>query len=48
MHPATAIAALWLIWIVSWVAAAFWADPAEKRAGFQAELGKIHGRVAAF
>ncbi|TGQ42620.1 MULTISPECIES: isoprenylcysteine carboxylmethyltransferase family protein [unclassified Mesorhizobium] len=38
MHPATAIATLWLIWIVSWAAAAFWADRAEKRAGFQAEL----------
>ncbi|WP_136618181.1 MULTISPECIES: methyltransferase family protein [Mesorhizobium] len=38
MHPAPAIAALWLIWLVSWLAAAFWADPAQKRAGLQAEL----------
>ncbi|UVK36208.1 isoprenylcysteine carboxylmethyltransferase family protein [Mesorhizobium sp. AR10] len=38
MHPANAIAALWLIWIVSWAAAAYWADPAQKRAGFQAEF----------
>jgi protein-S-isoprenylcysteine O-methyltransferase Ste14 len=38
MHPATAIALLWLIWMVSWAAAAFWADRAEKRAGFQAEF----------
>ncbi|MER9297032.1 isoprenylcysteine carboxylmethyltransferase family protein [Mesorhizobium sp. M0621] len=38
MHPAPAIAALWLIWLVSWLAAAFWADPAQRRAGLQAEL----------
>ncbi|MCV3209100.1 isoprenylcysteine carboxylmethyltransferase family protein [Mesorhizobium sp. YC-39] len=38
MQPAPAIAALWLIWLVSWLAAAAWADPAAKRAGFQAEF----------
>lgn len=38
MHPASAIGALWLIWLVSWLAAALWADPAAKRAGFQAEF----------
>ncbi|RVC61062.1 MAG: isoprenylcysteine carboxylmethyltransferase family protein [Mesorhizobium sp.] len=37
MHPAPAIAALWLFWVVSWLAAAFWADPAAKRAGFREE-----------
>lgn len=37
MHPGPAIAALWLAWIVSWALAAFWADPAQKRAGFRAE-----------
>lgn len=37
MRPGTAIALLWLIWVVSWAAAAFWADRVEKRAGFQAE-----------
>ncbi|MER8700574.1 isoprenylcysteine carboxylmethyltransferase family protein [Mesorhizobium sp. M1273] len=38
MHPASAIAQLWLLWVVSWAAAAFWADRAEKRAGFGVEL----------
>lgn len=38
MQPAPAIAALWLIWLVSWLAAAVWADPVAKRAGFQAEF----------
>ncbi|MDG4879878.1 isoprenylcysteine carboxylmethyltransferase family protein [Mesorhizobium sp. WSM4884] len=37
MHPGPAIAALWLAWIVSWALASFWADPAQKRAGFRAE-----------
>ncbi|MFD2058574.1 methyltransferase family protein [Mesorhizobium calcicola] len=37
MRPGMAIALLWLIWLVSWLAAALWADPAQKRAGFQAE-----------
>lgn len=38
MHPAPAIAALWLIWVVSWLLAAAWADPVQKRAGFRAEF----------
>lgn len=38
MRPGSAIAALWLIWVVSWATAAFWADPAEKRASLQAEF----------
>jgi len=38
MHPASAIALLWSIWVVSWLAAAAWADPVQKRAGVQAEL----------
>jgi protein-S-isoprenylcysteine O-methyltransferase Ste14 len=29
--PLIAIAVLWVLWVVSWVAAAFWADPAAKR-----------------
>ncbi|MDX8497656.1 isoprenylcysteine carboxylmethyltransferase family protein [Mesorhizobium sp. VK4C] len=37
MQVGHAIAALWLIWLVSWALAAFWADPAQKRAGFRAE-----------
>ena len=37
MHPGTAIAKLWLIWAVTWAAAALWADPAQKRAGFRVE-----------
>lgn len=38
MHPITAIALLWLAWIVSWAVAAMWADQAEKRASPQAEI----------
>ena len=37
MRPVTAITLLWLIWVVTWAAAALWADPAQKRAGFMAE-----------
>jgi protein-S-isoprenylcysteine O-methyltransferase Ste14 len=37
MRPVTAIVLLWLIWVVSWAAAAFWTDRVEKRAGFRAE-----------
>jgi protein-S-isoprenylcysteine O-methyltransferase Ste14 len=37
MRPVTAITLLWLLWAVSWAAAAFWADRVEKRAGFEAE-----------
>ena len=38
MQPGPAIAALWLAWVVSWAIAAFWSDPARKRAGIRAEL----------
>lgn len=37
MQPVSAIVFLWLAWVVSWAVAAFWADPAQKRAGFGAE-----------
>ncbi|TIQ41067.1 MAG: isoprenylcysteine carboxylmethyltransferase family protein [Mesorhizobium sp.] len=37
MQPGPAIAALWLIWVVSWLVAALRADPVQKRAGFLAE-----------
>ncbi|TPK47800.1 isoprenylcysteine carboxylmethyltransferase family protein [Mesorhizobium sp. B2-5-4] len=37
MRPGAAIAALWLIWVVTWMAAALWADPAQKRATIGAE-----------
>lgn len=38
MRPVAAITLLWLIWAVSWAAAALWADPVKRRAGFQAEM----------
>ncbi len=38
MTPATGIVLLWLIWVVSWAAAAFWADPAAKRADLGSEM----------
>jgi protein-S-isoprenylcysteine O-methyltransferase Ste14 len=31
MWPEIAIAAVWLLWLASWIAAALWADPAAKR-----------------
>ena len=31
MMPEIAIAAVWLLWLASWIAAALWADPAAKR-----------------
>ncbi|TGQ69740.1 isoprenylcysteine carboxylmethyltransferase family protein [Mesorhizobium sp. M00.F.Ca.ET.186.01.1.1] len=37
MRPVTAIGLLWLIWVVSWIVAALWADPAQKRATIGAE-----------
>ncbi|QPC92204.1 isoprenylcysteine carboxylmethyltransferase family protein [Mesorhizobium sp. INR15] len=37
MRPGTVIVLLWLIWVVTWAAAAFWADRAAKRAGARAE-----------
>ncbi|TPK82126.1 isoprenylcysteine carboxylmethyltransferase family protein [Mesorhizobium sp. B2-4-13] len=37
MQVGQAIAALWLFWVVSWIVAASWADPAQKRATIGAE-----------
>ena len=37
MTPESAINDAWLVWVVSWVAAAFWSDRAAKRPGFGAE-----------
>ena len=37
LTPQHAIAAAWLIWIVSWVIAAFWSDRAAKRPSLRAE-----------
>jgi protein-S-isoprenylcysteine O-methyltransferase Ste14 len=31
MAPFVAITALWILWLLSWIAAALWADPAAKR-----------------
>jgi protein-S-isoprenylcysteine O-methyltransferase Ste14 len=36
--PHTVIAALWLSWVVSWLAAAVWASRAEKRAALGEEI----------
>jgi protein-S-isoprenylcysteine O-methyltransferase Ste14 len=48
--PLIAIAALWALWLLSWIVAAFWADPAAKRpaAGEQTlyRLATIGGAVA--
>jgi len=38
MHPRYAIVGLWLIWVISWLAAALWSNSTEKRAGFKVEL----------
>ncbi|HVW54519.1 MAG TPA: isoprenylcysteine carboxylmethyltransferase family protein [Rhizobiaceae bacterium] len=38
MSVGHAIVLLWVLFALSWVAAAFWADRAEKTAGFSAEL----------
>lgn len=37
MSPESAVGAAWLAWVVSWFAAALWADRAVKRPGFGAE-----------
>ncbi len=37
MQVGQAVAALWLFWLVSWLLAASWADPAQKRANFRSE-----------
>jgi protein-S-isoprenylcysteine O-methyltransferase Ste14 len=39
VQPYIVIAALWLLWIVSWIAAAWWSNRTEKRVGLNAELG---------
>jgi len=39
MHPGIAIVGLWLLWGVSWLAAAWWSNSTEKRAGLGAEVG---------
>jgi hypothetical protein len=31
MAPLIAITALWVLWLLTWIAAARWADPAAKR-----------------
>jgi protein-S-isoprenylcysteine O-methyltransferase Ste14 len=38
MTPGTAIEAIWGIWVLSWILAAFWSRPTAKRAGPGAEL----------
>ena len=38
MRPVTIIGLLWLVWVVTWIAAAVWADPAQKRATIGAEV----------
>jgi protein-S-isoprenylcysteine O-methyltransferase Ste14 len=38
MRPSSVILGLWLLWSLSWIAAAFWSRPAEARLGFRAEL----------
>lgn len=37
LSPESAVAYAWLVWAVSWFAAAFWSDRAAKRPGFGAE-----------
>ena len=37
MTPERAVVAIWLLWLVSWIAAAFWADPAARRPSFGQE-----------
>ncbi len=39
MHPGIAILGLWILWVLSWLAAAGWSNSAEKRLGFRAEAG---------
>ena len=52
MAPLIAITALWVLWLLSWIAAARWADPAAKRpaAGEEAlyRLATVGGAVALF
>ena len=39
MRPGLAIAALWTLWLISWLVAALWSNPTEKRAGIGSEFG---------
>lgn len=39
MRPGLAIMGLWSLWALSWLAAMFWSNRTEKRAGFGAEIG---------
>jgi protein-S-isoprenylcysteine O-methyltransferase Ste14 len=39
MTPGTAIAAMWIAWLLSWLAAALWSARTAKRAGWGRELG---------
>lgn len=37
MTPQLAVIIVWVLWVVSWLVAAIWSDPATKRPAFQAE-----------
>src|SRR5882762_1334359 len=39
MHPGIAIFSLWILWALSWMAAAWWSNSTEKRPGLGAEAG---------
>ncbi len=39
MHPGIAIFSLWVLWALSWAAAAWWSNSTEKRPGLGAEIG---------
>ena len=39
MRPGLAIVGLWVLWGVSWLAAAWWSNSTEKRPGLRAEVG---------
>jgi protein-S-isoprenylcysteine O-methyltransferase Ste14 len=38
MRPGLAIAALWTLWLISWLVAAVWSNPTEKRPGIGSEF----------
>jgi len=38
MTPEIAIGVAWILWLASWLAAAYWSDPAAKRPAFREEL----------
>jgi protein-S-isoprenylcysteine O-methyltransferase Ste14 len=52
MAPLIAIAALWFLWVLSWVVAAFWADPTAKRPAAREQalyrLATVGGAAALF